>query len=447
MKERASGGDGPAYAAVRIAVACGAVTLAALAFSPLDLSAELPPVARGVSWVVFATLAMRTALWLGYRPVPPAQDDAALPTLTVVVPAYNEGPGVAETLASILASDYPPDRLHVIAVNDGSRDDTGHHLDLAQLRLGARLTVIHLPQNRGKRHALFAGFSQATSALIATVDSDSRVRPDTFRNLVAPFAVEPRTAGVAGQVRVWNRRRNLLTRMLHVRYLLGFDFIRASQSQLATVWCCPGALQCYRREVVAPHLIAWRDQRFLGARCNNGDDHAMTTLVLSLGHDVRFQQSAAVETLVPATYPGLCRMYVRWARSATREGLRALRTVPRRAVSLGPWRGPLMAADAVLQPTSVLLRVSAVPLSLWLLATEPLWLVQSLFAGALFGVFYGLIYLRSKRSWDFLYGILYGWFALLALWWIQPFATLTVRSSRWLTRGDPPSPQAPPPPA
>jgi hyaluronan synthase len=434
-------GDGAAFGALKLIVALCACGLLTLAFAPELLPERLPSAVAGASWLGLATLAVRVFLWLGYRPVPPCEDDALLPSLTVVVPAYNEGAGVAETLASLLASRYPADRLTVIAVNDGSRDDTGVHLDRARAALGARLTVVHLPENRGKRHALHAGLSLASTDFVATVDSDSRVAPDTLRHLVAPFGADPRTAAVAGQVRVWNRRHNLLTRMLFVRYLLGFDFIRAYQSQLATVWCCPGALQCYRLGVIRPHLDAWRDQRFLGARCNNGDDHALTTLVLSLGHDARFQQSATVETMVPTRYADLCRMYVRWGRSATRESLRALPSVPRRLRRLGPVRGALMAADALLQPASILARVAAVPASLWLLATDPVWLLRGLAAGSLFGVLYGALYLRSERSNDALYGLLYGWFALFTLWWIQPFATLTVRSNRWLTRGNPPSPQ------
>lgn len=410
-----------------------------VAFHPrglgLDLAAsDLLP---SLSVVILATLGTRLGLWLTYRPAPPPPSGAPLPTLTIVIPAFNEGPGVRTTIASILAADYPASHLTVIAVNDGSRDDTGLHLDAAASAHPGRVHVIHLPENRGKRHALHAGFSRATSDLIATVDSDSRIFADTLQNLVAPFLAYENTGGVAGQVRVWNRGRNLLTRMLHVRYLLGFDLIRAYQSQLKTVWCCPGALQCYRRSLVAPHLDAWRDQTFLGAACKNGDDHAMTNLVLSLGADTRYQKSARVETLVPERYGRLTRMFTRWGRSATREGLRALRFTPRRALQLGPLRGTLMALDALAQPLSILLRVGAVLGGAWLLFLDPVWLLRGLVAGTLFGILYGLVYLRSERSWDFAYGILYGWFAMFALFWVQPWATLTVRRNTWLTRKNP----------
>ena len=47
---------------------------------------------------------------------------------------------------------------------------------------------------------------------------------------------------------------------------------------------------------------------------------------------------------------------------------------------------------------------------------------------------YTLYYLRSERSWDFVFGILYGYFSFFALTWIFPYAALTLRARGWLTR-------------
>lgn len=421
-------------------VALGLIALAALSELHVALGALTQELALSTfSLVVLAIILVRVALWIGYRPVPPRPaDDPTLPTLTVVVPAFNEGSGVVDTVESLLASDYPRDRLRVIVVDDGSTDDTGPALDEAHARLlargEARFEVVHLPANAGKRHALYAGLSRATSELVATVDSDSVARPDTLRALVAPFA-DPRIAAVAGRVMVLNRFANLLTRMLHVRYLLGFDFVRAYQSRLGTVWCCPGALQCYRLALIRPHLERWRDQRFLGARCTNGDDHALTNLVLSLGYDTRYQQNAEVYTIVPETYRRLCKMYIRWGRSTTREGLRALAFTPRRAVSRGLLAGPLIALDALSQPLAIALRLVSIAGGAWLLLASPPWLLRTALVSTLFALPYAFVYLRSERSTDVLFGVLYGWFALFGLFWVQPFATLTLRRNGWLTRG------------
>jgi len=432
--------DPPWARLVKALIALGVlalVTLAVLWQLHVDLGAlSAKPILPAISLTFAALVALRVALWVGYRPVPLGAPDSP-PTLTVVVPAFNEGPGVVTTVESLLASDYPRDRLRVIVVDDGSRDDTGPALDAALARLRAagedRFEVIHLARNMGKRHALHSGFARATSELIATVDSDSLALPGTLRALVAPF-VHAKVAGVAGRVMVWNRYRNLMTRMLHVRYVLGFDFVRAYQSRLGTVWCCPGALQAYRLDVVRPHLDTWLHQRFLGTRCTNGDDHALTNLVLSLGYDTRYQSSAEVYTIVPHTYARLCKMYIRWGRSATREGWRALAFTPRRAASRGVLRGAAIALDALAQPLGIALRLASIGGGAWLMLFQPAWLLRTMLLSTLFALPYALVYLRSERSTDVLFGILYGWFALLCLFWVQPFATLTVRRNGWLTR-------------
>jgi len=434
------GADPPWARVAKVLVALGVVTLFALAIL-WQLHVDLgpfshDPIVPTLSLTFASIVAVRVGLWLGYKPTPLTPLEA-LPSVTVVVPAFNEGPGVVTTVESLLASDYPYDRLRVIVVDDGSKDDTGPALDAAHARLQAagehRFAVIHLARNMGKRHALHAGFLAATGEVVATVDSDSLATPSTLRALVAPFS-DPKVGGVAGRVMVWNRARNLMTRMLHVRYLLGFDFVRAYQSRLGTVWCCPGALQAYRLDVIRPHLDAWLQQRFLGARCTNGDDHALTNLVLSLGYDTRYQATAEVYTIVPATYVRLCKMYIRWGRSATREGIRALAFAPRRAWSRGPIRGAAIALDALVQPLGIALRLASIGGGTWMALVHPSLLVRTLLLSTLFALPYALVYLRSERSTDVLFGILYGWFALFGLFWVQPFATLTVRRNGWLTR-------------
>ncbi|MEC9072463.1 MAG: glycosyltransferase, partial [Myxococcota bacterium] len=364
----------------------------------LGQSAPGEALGMGVLALVLVAWSSRVILWWRYDPMEPTPEELSdLPTLTVVIPAFNEGVGVARAIESVLESDYPQERLHVIAVNDGSTDDTGAHIDRLATRWPQRVTAIHLPRNQGKRHALYAGHSRAASEIVATLDSDSQLLPHSLSHLVTPLVRDPEVAGVAGKVLAMNRRENLLTRMLGVRYILGFDFVRAYQSQLRTVWCCPGALQAYRRDLIAPHLEAWRDQRFLGARCTNGDDHAMTNLVLSLGHSTVYQSNAEVRTVVPSAYGKLCRMYTRWGRSATREGLRALAFAGDRALSLGPVRGSLMLLDALLQPLTIAARLVGLGAMMWLLYAHPMMVVSSAVVTTLVAVAYAVIFLRSER--------------------------------------------------
>jgi hyaluronan synthase len=389
-----------------------------------------------IGGALLGTFALRACLWWRYRPVAPTEaDPQRMPRVTVVVPAFNEAEQVSRCLESILASAYPTDRLEVVVVDDGSTDGTWRAIEAVRAVHPTRLVAIRLPRNRGKRHALYAGFARASGEVVVTVDSDCSLPPESLPALVLPFLRDPRVGAVAGRVLPLNRRENLLTRMLGVRYLLGFDFVRAYQSQLRTVWCCPGALQAYRREVISGLLDAWRDQRFLGRRCTNGDDHALTSAVLRLGYDTAYQSTATVYTLVPATYGRLVRMYLRWGRSATREGLLALGFTGQRAKRLGGLHGALVALDGLLQPLGILLRIAGLGAGLAVLCTSPLALLHGMLLTATFAVVQVAICWRSERSREAWLGVAYAIFAMLALPWIQPLATLTVRHSGWLTRG------------
>jgi hyaluronan synthase len=65
---------------------------------------------------------------------------------------------------------------------------------------------------------------------------------------------------------------------------------------------------------------------------------------------------------------------------------------------------------------------------------DPGSIMRMLLAIMVVSLVYVLYYLRSERSWDFVFGILYAYFSFFALTWIFPYAVLTVRARGWLTR-------------
>jgi hyaluronan synthase len=430
---------------IKLAIVAVAAGLLWLGFSSIAGSKlELLAPARGPwGWLIWPGVAMsvligaayvyRTVLWWRYRPIDGTLvADADLPTVTVVIPAYNEGQMVTKSILSAIGANYPADKLRVICVDDGSKDDTFEHMRVARATDRRRIQLVRLSQNRGKRHALYAGFKRAKSDVVVTLDSDSIMPPQSLRHLVAPFALNPNHGATAGCVAVYNRYQNTLTRMLGVRYLLGFEFTRAYQSQLKTVYCCPGAAAAYRRSVIEPHLDAWLDQTFLGNKCTNGDDHALTNVVLEAGCDVLYQGNAEVHTIVPHTYKRLAKMYTRWARSNIRESLRYMRFATRRARERGEWLAWLDATIHFIQiPARIYLFLTT---GLLLFAAAHV-LLRSLAMATVFSLLYAVYFLRSEKSTETIYGVLYAWFAMLTLQWIYPVALFTVHKNRWMTRG------------
>ncbi len=381
-------------------------------------------------WAIMGTLllAFRTFLWLLYRPFPAAPFDAA-PTLTVIIPAYNEGPMVAQSIDSVAASRYPAGRLEILVVDDGSKDDTWKHIQAAAARHPDLVTAIQFPMNRGKREALAAGFEKARGEVVVTLDSDSVIEKNTLIEAAGPFR-EERVAAVAGRVGVYNRTEGVIPRMLHVRYILSCDLLRAAESAFRNVYCCPGAITAYRVSVVRRVLEAWKHQTFLGSKCTYGEDRALTNYIFQEGYDAVYQGSAVAHTVVPTTYSKLCKMFIRWNRSYVREEIRFLGIV---------WKRPLASrlfalADRVITNVRYPVYYSSLAMLFTLVAYEPTLLIRFLTVVGITAFFNTIYYLRTEKSPDFFYGVLYSYYSLVGLTWIFPYAFMTVRARSWLTR-------------
>jgi glycosyltransferase involved in cell wall biosynthesis len=104
-------------------------------------------------------------------------------TLSVLVPAYNEGATV-ETIMDRLA--LVPLKLEIVAVNDGSSDDTGAHLDRL-LKIGKVHKVVHHQKNRGKGAAIRTAIAAATGDVMVVQDADLEYDPAELPDLIVPI--------------------------------------------------------------------------------------------------------------------------------------------------------------------------------------------------------------------------------------------------------------------
>jgi hyaluronan synthase len=366
-----------------------------------------------------------------YRAIPSVLDDA-LPTCTVIVPAFNEGRLVYETLMSIAKSSYPKHKIQLLAIDDGSTDDTWSWMQKASDDLGDFLTVHRQPHNMGKRQALFWGFTHGSGQVFVTIDSDSLVDPNTLRNLVSPFVLDPHCGAVAGNVKILNSSAAVIPKMLSVSFAFSFGVIRSAQSSMRTVLCTPGALSAYRRECVLACLDEWVHQTFLGVQTDIGEDRAMTNMILKQGRHVLFQSNAMVYTNIPETYPTLRKMFTRWERSNVRESLMMSKyafTKFRSGERLRPrilllnqwvtivWAYPSMVAMLLLLAVYPRLFISSTIVSVVLFSIVP-------------AVFFATTQCWRRSLWIFSYNIFYSF----TLFWITPFAILTARRRGWLTR-------------
>lgn len=388
-------------------------------------------VGQTLLYINIAALLWRFYLVWTYKPLPEVGDQE-LPTLTVIVPAYNEGRQVLDTLHSICRSDYPAHKLQVIAVDDGSQDDTWQWMRKSEQELPGRVTLVRQPKNQGKRHALYAGFLRATGDVFVTIDSDSMIEPPTLRRLVSPFAHDQLVGGVGGNVRVLNQGAGLIPRMLEVAFTYGFDFLRASHSRVNTVMCTPGALSAYHRKAVMPVLDEWLNETFLGQPYRIGEDRFLTNLILRDGYHVLFQSNAMVFTNVPVKYKGLVKMLLRWARSDIRESLMMngfLFRKFRRGSALGARVNHVL--SWIDMTAAQMLLVTGM---ISLLTLPPVVALYTLIGAVVVGLVPMTVYILRHKSLACLWAIPYSVFYVVALAWIPVYAIFTVHKSGWLTR-------------
>ena len=382
----------------------------------------------GVYSVVVCMFIMSRFLFsLFYRPAPIPRGKGPEPTVAVVMPAFNEQDAVAASIASLLTVDYPPEKLEIVVVNDGSTDDTLSEIERAAA--GSEIVqVISFPENRGKRAAMAAGIRATSAEIIAFVDSDSSLERDALRRIVRGFA-EPKVGAIAGHAEVENSRESWIARMQAVRYFVAFRVCKAAESIFGAVTCCSGCFSAYRRAAIAPVLERWEHQRFLGRPATYGDDRSLTNFVLR-SWIVRYDERARSRTIVPTTFRVFLRQQLRWKRSWTRESLIVGRFIWRRSPAASVWAylgiflplvAPLVAIRALAWQPAVVG------------AGAPIVYLIGIYAMALvYGLYYGMRHGRYDTLWVF--GVLFVFFYLAFLLWQTWYAILTSRNSSWGTR-------------
>jgi len=399
------------------------------------------PIGHAMFWVGLVLLGLNAIYfsfilyrYFKYRAIESVTDEE-LPTVTVIVPAYNEGKQVYATLISLAESDYPQEKLQLLSIDDGSKDDTWYWMQKAKLELGDRVKISQQPKNMGKRHALYRGFNEGNGEVFVTVDSDSIVKFDTLRNLVSPFIATDNCGAVAGNIRVLNNKKALLPKMLDVSFALSFEFVRSAESSLNSVLCTPGALAAYKRESVFNCLDKWINQTFMGNPSDIGEDRALTNMILSQGKKVLFQRNAYAYTNVPETYEGLYKMFIRWGRSNVRENIEMSKYV------FTNFKSGSKIGTRVLflkQSLTILMSYPGILLMFLLLAWHPLLVLSAtLCTILLFSTFPTIFYAKrhniSSSFWAYSYSVLY----TFGLFWITPYAIATAGKSGWLTRSLP----------
>ena len=357
------------------------------------------------------------------------------PDCDVIIPAFNEGRHVYDTIKSAAASEYDPAKLHITVVDDGSTDDTGEWIAKAKAEL-PQLRVIRMPRNSGKKHALNAAISTSAAAIVVTIDSDSIIEKEAIANIVRPFADE-KIGAVAGNVRVQNIDQGIIPQMMDIVFVFCYEFIRSSQSRCGTVLCTPGALSAYRRKALMPVMAAWLNQKFFGEYTSIGEDRALTCLLLRREWLVVYQSSAVAYTTISASYVNVCKMLLRWIRGDIRENILMFPYVFRK-FTVTDVRTLCLQLHYISFNLGIITPIFFIPVSLIYLlfrfSESKLLFTYLGIITLLWSIVPAMIYAKRYSLRKSFYAFAYSLFSMFCLSWIPLYAMLTLKNNKWLTR-------------
>lgn len=253
----------------------------------------------------------------------PGIDNRYRPRVSVLVACKDEA-AVAEGLVrSLLALDYPPDRLELVLVDDGSSDGTGSILrSLAEVS-GGRVVVVERSASGGKPAALNDGLDAATGEILVIFDADHRPHRDVLTRLVHHFA-DPSVGAVQGRCVIRNADESPIARLVAVDYLAGYlinEYGRQSVFRLPAY----GGANCAVRRADLEALGGWNPNSVT-------EDTDLTLRLVLAGRRVRYEVKAVDEEQAVVSLRRYWRQRYRWARGhqkVWRDYRRAVWSSPR----------------------------------------------------------------------------------------------------------------------
>jgi biofilm PGA synthesis N-glycosyltransferase PgaC len=243
-------------------------------------------------------------------PLPDFQNEIDFPPVSILIPCYNEGENVRETIGILQQQNYP--NFEIIAINDGSKDNTLDILhELAEKY--PNLRVINLHTNQGKAMGLRTAALLAKSEILICIDGDALLSPDATRWMVRHFVENPNVGAVTGNPRIRNRS-TLLGRIQVGEFSAIVGMIKRAQRSYGKVFTVSGVIAAFRK--TALHNVGYWSNDMIT------EDIDISWKLQLAGWSIRFEPNALCWVLMPETLKGLWQQRVRWSQGGSEVLLR-----------------------------------------------------------------------------------------------------------------------------
>jgi cellulose synthase/poly-beta-1,6-N-acetylglucosamine synthase-like glycosyltransferase len=225
-----------------------------------------------------------------------------LPTVSVLIPAYNEEETISKTIKSVLNLNYPKNLLEVIVINDCSTDKTR---EIAEKFSPFGVKVLNNRTRKGKAYCLNRGIKVSKSELVACVDADSVVEKDILLKMV-PYFADKKVASVAPGLKVW-KKETFLEKVQHAEYILNI-LLRKSLEFLDSINVTPGVFSVYRKDILEE--IGGFEEG------NLTEDMEIALRIHEAGYKIKNNPNAVSYTLCPKKWNELFKQRIRWYRGS-----------------------------------------------------------------------------------------------------------------------------------
>lgn len=220
------------------------------------------------------------------------------PSVSVIVPCYNEESVIAKTILSILKLDYPKNKLDILIVNDGSIDNTAKVIE--KFSKFNNIRIFH-KENGGKYSALNFGLKHVRTEFVGCLDADSFVDSQALKKIMNYFD-KKEVMAVTPAIKIYEPK-NIIQLIQKTEYLLAI-LIRRVFSFLDSLLVTPGPFSIFRKEVF-DKLGGYRE-------AHNTEDFEIALRMQKNHYKIENAHTAIVYTIAPKTLKALYKQRLRW---------------------------------------------------------------------------------------------------------------------------------------
>ncbi|MGB9832318.1 MAG: glycosyltransferase [Caldisericum exile] len=230
--------------------------------------------------------------------------DSDLPFVSVLIPMHNEEKVAKDILISLTLSSYPKDKLEIIPIDDSSEDNTARILKEFESKYDYIRPLYRNSNRKGKAEALNDALRFATGDIIVVFDADYIPGKGLIRELVINF-IDPSVGAVMGRVIPLNISKNILTRLIDLERIGGYQTDQQSRFNLKLIPQYGGTTGAFRKEPVV--LTGGFKNEILA------EDTELTFRLYLMGYKVIYSNRAECYEEVPESWIVRARQIRRWS--------------------------------------------------------------------------------------------------------------------------------------